>query len=100
MEALDMELVLGVDIWLFTNEMNFDLIGWPHQPPMKMVLFSCFEWKKVMCKIMKYVVQLDIIYVGGCGGHPMNSKFTSLVKSQMSTSSEGNDTLILDHKWF
>ena len=51
-----------------------------------------------MCKIMKYVVQLDIIYVGGCGGHPMNSKFTSLVKSQISTSSEGNNTLILDHK--
>ena len=51
-----------------------------------------------MFKIMKLAVQLDIIYVGGCGGHPMSSKFISLVKSQMSTSSEGNDTLILDHK--
>ena len=51
-----------------------------------------------MFKIVKLAVQLAIIYVGGCGGHPMNSDFTSLVKSQMSTSSEGNDTLILDYK--
>ena len=46
---------------------------------------------------MKYGGQLVIIYVGGCVGHPMNSKFASLVKSQMCTSSEGNDTIILDH---
>ena len=51
--------------------------------------------KKLMFKIMKLAVQLDIIYVGGCGGHPMSSKFISFVKSQMSTHSEGNDTLNL-----
>ena len=33
---------------------------------------------------MKQVVQLNIIYVRGCGGQPKSSKSISLVKSQKS----------------
>ena len=28
---------LGLDVWLFTNEINFDLIRWPQQPPIQLV---------------------------------------------------------------